>query len=284
MSKKIIVLVFAVLFPAVIFAGNNLRVGSYNLRMQQLDKGENDWSVRRARVMQSIRENGFDIFGVQELTDFAQDHLREDLGDTYEFVFFSPYSQDGKGTKAHGIAWRKDKIKLLECHRFWLSENPDSCSYNDFWQRDGKISKFKRGATCCLFETKSGKKFIFMCTHAALSPEDNAKYAHVLIDREKMYNPKGYPSFLVGDMNVREDAPSSELWRTYWDDAALCVEEKPAGTFNGFRLRSDEERPRIDFIYCRGKVRIKDYFCNTKLYDGLFASDHYPIGADVVIR
>lgn len=271
-------------------AATKMRVGSYNLRMQQLDKGDNAWSVRRARVMKSIRDNGFDIFGVQEVADFAQNDLREDLGDTYEFLFTSPYSQDGIGNKAHGIAWRKDKFKLVEFHRFWPSDTPDSCCVNDLWTRNvkGKMktAKFKRGATCALFETKNGQRFIFMCSHAALGKEQNAQFAHVYIDREKMYNPEGYPSFFVGDLNTRPNTSSSELWRTYWKDAALCVKGEPTGTFNGFKPEKSMvgDPARIDFIYCRGKVKVRTYKCNTALYDGFCASDHYPIMADVTIR
>lgn len=286
--KKILICIFAaaMLFSGNAASSNKVKVGSYNLRMQQMDKGDNAWAVRRARVMQSIRENDFDIFGVQEVTDFAQEDLRQDLGDTYDFVFFGPYSPDGIGTKAHGIIWRKDKFKLLECHKFWPSDTPDSCCFNDFWQHGDKLSKFKRGAMCCLFETAKGEKFIFMCSHAALSKEDNAKYAHVMIDREKLYNPNGYPSFFVGDLNTVPDSPSSVLWRTHWKDAALCVKGTPLNTFNSFRTDWDmaKDGRRIDFIYFRGNVKVKKYFCNTKLYDGFCASDHYPIGAVVKFK
>ena len=115
------------LFPqseAMAAKPSKIRIGSYNLRMQQMDKGDNDWSVRRARVMKSIRENEFDIFGVQELTDWVQGQLVEDLGDTYGALFFSPYSQDGVGTKAQGILYNRKRFKVLEYHYFWMSDTP----------------------------------------------------------------------------------------------------------------------------------------------------------------
>lgn len=283
MIKKIVTLSVIAILCCSAIAASTVRVGSYNLRMQQLDKGDNGWKVRRARVMQSIRDNEFDVFGLQELTDFVQDDLREDIGDIYDFAFFSPYSQDGVGTKAHGIAWRKDKFKLVEVHRFWPSDTPDSCCYNDFWPHNGKIAKFKRGAMCCILENMKGKRFVFMCCHAALNKEDNAKYAHVLIDREKMYNPEGYPSIFVGDLNTRPETESSQIWRSHWRDAAMCVKGTPVNTFNGFHLGWDytKDGSRIDYIYVRGNVKVRKYFVNPKRYDGFYASDHYPIWADV---
>lgn len=282
MMKRIPSVLLAALLCCSIHAKEPIRVGSYNLRMQQLDKGENAWELRRPRVMQSIRDNNFDVVGLQELTDFAQEQLREDLGNVYDFVFFSPYSQDGKGSKAHGIAWKKGKYELLECHRFWPSDTPDSCCVNDIWVRKNKTSKFKRGAMCCLFRTTSGKKFIFICSHAALNKEMNGQFAHVMIDREKMYNPDGLPSFFVGDLNTAPDSPSSELWRSHWTDAALCMKGRPLNTFNAFKSERNmaEEGSRIDYIYFRGKAKFRKYFCNTSLYDGHCASDHYPIWAD----
>lgn len=261
----------------------SIRIGSYNLRMQQLDKGENDWSVRRGRVMQSINENAFDVFGLQELTEFAQDDLREDLGKKYEFIFFSPYSQDGVGGRAQGIAFNKKRFKLVEYHYFWPSDTPEVMNVND--HQGGHT--YKRGAACCVLVDKKnhGRKLFFMNCHAPLGKEDHFNSAHVYVDMEKKYNPEAYPSFFVGDFNARPDHPSTLYFQTFWKDSAITLGDADKSTFNGFKTDPsawDVELRRIDYIYYRNAPDPVEYQCNRTLYGGLVASDHFPVWADFV--
>ena len=46
-------------------SGDTVRIGTYNLRVT-VDKGDNAWASRKHRLVESVRDNGFDIFGVQE--------------------------------------------------------------------------------------------------------------------------------------------------------------------------------------------------------------------------
>lgn len=262
----------------------DLRIGSYNLRMQQLDKGDNDWSVRRGRVIRSIMDNKFDVFGVQELTDFACEQLKEDLADTYECIFFSPYSQDGKGSKAQGIIFNKKRFKLIEYHYFWPSGTPFEMSLNDHYT-DGSGKSFKRGGICAVLKDKvSGRKIFFMNSHAALNKEENFKYAHVFVDMEKQFNPKGYPSFFVGDLNARPEHPTHGVLRAHWSDCADSVSERPC-TFNAFKTdpKTWDKSRNIDYIYYRNISEPVKFECNQSLYDGFCASDHFPIWADFKI-
>lgn len=264
-----------------------VRIGSYNLRMQQMDKGENVWQdCRRPRLMQSIRDNKFDVFGVQEVASFAQDDLREDLGDIYEFIFFSPYSQDGVGDKAQGIAYRKSRFELVESKFFWYS-NDDITKMvdNDHAFLSGKRRKFNRGCVYAILkDLKTGKKIFFLNNHGILDKDENLLYAHVHVDIEKMYNPEGLPSFFVGDFNARVDHPSHEVYRAHWKDAA-DIAGKRVATFNGFKSDNAEwdSEAHIDFIYYRNCRKPKRYMCNQALIDGKFASDHFPIWADFKI-
>ena len=292
MNKKILfrtlAAVIALAAPFIASAKDvNVRIGSYNIRMQQLDKNTPDsWELRRPRCMQSIRDNNFDVFGLQELTDFVQDQLREDLGDKYEFIFFGPYNQDGTGTKAQGIAYDKKRFKLLEYHYFWLSDTPDQVSDNDHYNHKGKTGSYKRGGACALLkDRKSGKKIFFMNHHGILNLAENEKYAHVLIDMEKKYNPKGCPSFLVGDFNARVDHPSHLQWRAHWSDSADTAGERQC-TFSSFNPNpaSWDKGRHIDFIYYRNVGAPFDYKVNQTLYDGRCASDHFPIWADFKLK
>lgn len=90
-------------------------LGTYNLRMEHLDSGhDNCWAVRKPRLLASLRSAGFDVAGLQEVNSRMQRDLTEELGNEYSFWFFSPYSQNGEGDKAHGIMFRKSLFEILE--------------------------------------------------------------------------------------------------------------------------------------------------------------------------
>ena len=260
----------------------DLRVGSYNLRMSSLDDSDaqNKWSVRKSRLLTSIKENDFDIFGVQEVDLTTQQWLRDNLGSEFECWFFSPYAQSGTGDKAQGILFRKNMLSISDKHYFWASDTPDVCSVND----TGDSGNFRRGGHCAIFTHKStGVRFFFMNTHACLNREPNAAYAYVYADQEKRYNTEGLPSFFVGDMNARPEYDAPAKYKEHWKDSFETAAKRSgaAATYNGYSNASGKYR--IDYIFHRGKVNVKEFCINNALYDNLYASDHFHIYADVTI-
>ena len=253
-----------------------LRLGTYNLRMSNLDTDDvNKWSVRKERLKQSIQDCNFDVFGVQEVSTEMQDWLDKEFKDKYSFRYFSPYSQGGSGNRAQGIGYRKDAFVLSDWHFFWASDTPDNMSTND----TGSSGSFSRGACCCIITHKqSGVRFFFMNTHACLNGEPNAAYAGVHIEQEKRFNPEGLPSFFVGDMNARPEYKATQTYRTYWKDSYDTAKARSgaSGSFNGFSSASGKYR--IDYVYYRGNgITIDDLCISNKLYDGKYASDHFPV-------
>lgn len=261
------------------------RLGSYNLRMGHLDTdADNKWSARKPRLIESILDNAFDVAGVQEVNSQMQVDLKETLGSDYTFWFFSPYSPDGVGDKAHGIMFRTSLFEISDKHFFWASDNPDVCSVSD----TGEKGSFRRGGCCAVLTHKvSGIRFFLMCTHACYNKAPNAKYAYVYRQMEMRYNLEGLPSFFVGDMNAGPDAAASKMFREYWDDAFNSVDAPSRkglrNTYNDYEYPAGSDR--IDYIYYRGKnVEPVAYNCNGSLYADKYASDHFPIMADIRIK
>lgn len=264
-----------------------VRIGTYNLWRSDIGKGEYAWAERKAVLARSIVENAFDIFSAQEVdtTMFRElPGLVRDAGGNYEWLTFSPYSPDGTGSmKAQALVYRPDRFEVLEFHHFWCSETPDVMSTG--WDE----GKFKRGACCATVKDKrSGHKMFVMVSHFPLGKEARLHFAGIVIERAKKYNPEGLPSFLIGDLNTREERPESEVLRTYWTDAFLsgAPKEGPAGTFNNHGLNSDmEQAPRIDFVYFRGQgVTPLRYVVNGSRYGSIYASDHCPVYVDFTIK
>lgn len=261
--------------------------GSYNIRMSGLDSGNNAWDIRKHRLVKSIIDNDFDIFGVQEFSSVSQKELPallKEAGHPYGMFVFSPYSQEGSGDKAQAIFYKEDKFTLSSRRFFWASDTPTQCTVND----TGTNGSYRRGGCCAIVTSKENPdiKFFFMVTHACLNSLPNSKYAYVYAEQEARFNPEGLPSFFVGDMNAKPEAPASVEYRKTWKDVRLFLPsagvQGPAGTFNGFDTdRNMENASRIDFIYFKGDgvIPVK-YVCNNTLYDGAYASDHLPVYAE----
>ena len=262
-----------------------VKIGTYNLRVKtSKDKGENTWEKRKHRLIESIYDNNFDIFGVNECNEGVKELINAELADDYNIKYFSPYSQDGVGPKAQGIVYKKD-FTLTEWHYFWLSETPDIMAANDSTSK----AVYNRGGCCGIFEhNATGVKFFFMVTHGILNRAAGDRLAHVYIDMEKKYNPNGYPSFFVGDMNARPNDKLNQTSLSHWKDVYLEVGSEnitgPFGTFNGFNTSMDlnADPRRIDYIYYRNAVPL-NYVCNDKTYGGYYASDHLPVSCDMLI-
>lgn len=258
-----------------------LTLGSYNLWISSKGTGDYLWTNRRTVLAQSIVKNKWDIFGFQEANGTIQNELPTLVGQQggkYEWWFVGRDSQDGVSGEALGIAYNPDRFELTDKHFFWISPTPDEMSYG--WDELG----YHRIAACAMVTDKLyNKQFFMMVTHAPLGATARAEGAKLLIEREKMYNPDGIPSILVGDMNAAMDDASSKTLRTHWNDSFLTVESDfvsgPVGTFNGHKITADltQATARIDYIYSRGDVELKSYKVDNTVYGNIYPSDHCPL-------
>ena len=101
-----------------------VRVGGYNVRYITTEEDEqNNWENRKTRVVSSIRDNAFDVFGLNECSDAIKTYLSEQLADTYTIRYFNPNVSSGNGSssgESMGLAYRKDMFTLSDWHYFWL--------------------------------------------------------------------------------------------------------------------------------------------------------------------
>ncbi len=122
-----------------------------------------------------------------------------------------------------------------------------------------------------------------------ISSVDGASYfvgldaAALIIERAKMYNPKGMPSVLVGDMNADPSDPATQTFLTYWSDSrAVAPADKiygPLGTFQSHSTSTDlsQESKRIDWIFVNGEMTVKSYKVDNSVYGTIYPSDHCPV-------
>lgn len=270
---------------------NSVRIGTYNLRyINSNDAEENQWENRKGRVKQSILDNDFDIFAVQECSGDIKTYLESELNTTYAGGYFNPYAGHTSKVEYVAILYKKDKFTLSEWQTFWLADDISKINSisapND---ASGEYTYYRGGCCAVLTETATNKKMFVISTHGCLGAEYRAKYAAIYAEIEKKCNTNGYPAFLLGDMNSRPTDAASVEYRKYWNDVYRSVAPEmivgPFATYNGFDLDRDlnADPKRLDYIYYRNATPL-NYVCNSTKYDNLYASDHLPVYADMVIR
>jgi endonuclease/exonuclease/phosphatase family metal-dependent hydrolase len=99
------------------------------------------------------------------------------------------------------------------------------------------------------------------------------------------------PFVLTGDLNVKEDSQAYKTLRAGSSTARL-VDGKYASTnghFGGdstFSAFNKDLQPgnKIDYIFVREGVRVAEHGVLSDQWNGLWASDHLPVLAEIILR
>ncbi len=257
-------------------AQTELRVASYNLRMDTPRDGENAWANRKEMVKGLIRFHQLDIVGTQE----GFKHQLEDILEIGGYDYVGAGRDDGKDAGEHSaILFNTRRLSLLDNGDFWFSETPEEPSKG--WD-----------ATCCnrvcswakFKEVESGKEFFVFNVHY----DHEGKVARynsslLLLERIKQIA-EGYPLFATGDFNA---VPEAEPIRLIYDSGKLndsyqVTLEPPygtVGTFNAFNIDAPMQN-RIDYIWVTPGITVARYGVLNDIRHGRFPSDHFPVVID----
>lgn len=259
-------------------AAQQLKVATFNIRMETSADQGNLWKDRATPVANLIRYHDFDVFGTQEGFKNQLDDISERLP---AYARYGKGRDDGGDKGEHSaIFYKKDQFTLLQSGDFWLSETPD---------RPGK----GWDARCCnricswvaLKDKKTGKKFYFFSVHF----DHEGKIARVESAKlmlKKIAAIAGRSNaVLVGDLNGDRN---SEWYRilensTLLRDSYGDVKEPYAnnGSFNAFG-KSVDRTEVIDHIFVTRNGNARSWGILTDTYHGKYPSDHFPVEA--VIR
>ncbi|KAI1074262.1 endonuclease/Exonuclease/phosphatase [Whalleya microplaca] len=275
-------------------ASQPLRIVSWNIRYatKSPDKNEKPWSDRQPLVIDQLNTTtskaptgAVSILGLQEVLDNQLTDLKDGLGSVWDHYGFG--RDDGKKEGEYNpILYRTDVLKLVYSEMKWLSPTPDTPSY-------GWGAGSRRVVTIGVFEhTKTGKRFIHANTHLDNgSSEARSEGIKVVVARikavQKQYGPLGVT--LTGDFNSDPDGDAYKTLQStgylteIWNSGATRVGSNQL-TYTGF---SQTGVSRIDFVWF-GPTAEKLYsaqkfeFLNNYV-DGIFASDHRAVVADVTL-
>ena len=263
-------------------AEKSLRVMTFNIRYNEPRDGVNAWSNRKTKVADVIRFHKADLVGVQE----AQSDQLRDLEKLLPEFAWRGVGRDGENKGEYSaILYRKSRFNPLETKTFWLSETPDKVGAKG-WDAD-----FPRIVTWAKFRDRQTKKtFYHFNTHFDhIGKQARAESAKLLLARIPKIAGK-FPFVVTGDFNAKED---TIVYRILTGKEAAGTLKLIDGryvsqnghfggnsTFSAFQELIPDNR--IDYVFVAAGVRVLEHGILSDRWDGLWASDHLPVLAEIV--
>lgn len=274
-------------FVAISFIGSvtiqsqELNVMTFNIRYNTKNDSLNAWPYRKDNAASQIQFHNVHIVGVQEALHDQMMDLSQSLS---RYKYTGVGRDDGK-TKGEysAIFFDTTRLKLIESSTFWLSLTPEVPGSKGW---DANITRI---VTWAKFRDLSNKKlfFVFNTHFDHIGKEARRESARLLKQKVKDIAGKN-PVIITGDFN---SMPSDEPIRILVDenDADRFIDSKaisatphygPLGTFNGFASKERDNEP-IDFIFLKGKWKVKQHATLSETWGGRFSSDHFPVFAKI---
>jgi endonuclease/exonuclease/phosphatase family metal-dependent hydrolase len=255
----------------------NLKLMSYNIRLDVASDGQNAWPVRKDFFASQIQFYEPDIMGVQEAIPNQVLDLEQML---------PHYNQVGIGREGVGkgessnIFYKKEKLKVITTNTFWLSETPDAIS-------KGWDAACHRVCTFALFQDITSKrKFWIFNTHLDhIGEQARANGIKLILSKIEQYNTDQYPVVFMGDFNLEPNDKSIVALKIQMNDASEISLQKPFGpngTFNNFEFDKPVSK-RIDYIFIskEAKLEVKKYAVLSDSKDLRYPSDHFPVYVEI---
>ncbi|KAL9006236.1 MAG: hypothetical protein Q9188_001008 [Gyalolechia gomerana] len=256
--------------------------------------GEEIWEVRKPRIINELRfitaHCGESFICLQEvlhhqLTDILAGLNCEEKG---EWDFVGVGRDDGRSAGEFSpILFRPSVWDLVTWENLWLSPTPELPSR-------GWDAACNRILTIGIFRHHHSKKnLVAMNTHLDhRGPNSRLEAANIILDQIGEKGKQGQlPVFLAGDFNsqsddgayvklTNKDSPMEDLY-------TLSHSKKGYGHYYTFTGFGNDERTRIDFLFTNKKAHpwlVQNYaVLENKFDDGVYASDHRTVSADVMM-
>ena len=245
-----------------------MKTMSYNILCYGKDGHERE--KREPMVLEIIRKNNPDTFGVQEATPEWMDFLKKSLTE-YSYVGVGRDDGDNKGEYS-AVFYKTDSFNVLDKGNFWLSETPEKPG-------KGWDAVCVRICSWVLLENKeNSKKFIHLNTHLDhIGVEARKEGMKLIFEKAESFS---VPTIVTGDFNFEQGSEFYEgLVSGKLRDSKFVAEETDDGiTYNGF---GENDGGIIDFVMVSPEISVKKYTIVNEMINGEYPSDHFPVTAEI---
>ena len=219
------------------------------------------WKKKIDSAIALIKDINPDIIGTQELTKKAKKYIENNLSDY--LIVGEPRGSRFISNEYNAILIKKELLKHKYVSKTYaLSKTPDKLGTKF------KSDLFPRICTILHIEYNN-KKYLVINTHLDNSLEINRikqlKKLNEIITLEKQSDEL---LVITGDFNMtlRSDL---RLFKEY--NKLNCTKDLDS------TLIDFPKRKQIDYIFTSNDIKYVDYKKVTKKYNGIYASDHYPV-------
>lgn len=245
-----------------------MKTMSYNILCYGKDGHERE--RREPMVLEIIRKNNPDTFGVQEATPEWMDFLKKNLTE-YSYVGVGRDDGDNEGEYS-AVFYKTDSFNVLDKGNFWLSETPEKPG-------KGWDAVCVRICSWVLLENKeNSKKFIHLNTHLDhIGVEARKEGMKLIFEKAESFS---VPTIVTGDFNFEQGSEFYEgLVSGKLRDSKFVAEETDNGiTYNGF---GENDGGIIDFVMVSPEISVKKYTVVNEMINGEYPSDHFPVTAEI---
>ncbi len=244
-----------------------MKIVTFNIRCDFGQDGANNFCFRKPLILEKLRREQPDVICFQEVLPHVAVWLKESLWDYYVIGCGRSAALEDEQM---AVAYRKDRLNLIQMETFWLSETP--CTPGS---RYPKQSVCPRTGTEAVLEELASKR-VFRLVNVHLDHEQaDARERGLRQVLAKVEKPALFPSapvVIAGDMNAEPDSPEMAVLRgSPFTNAAAGT----GATYHGY----GKDTPcAIDYILTRGFAcgKVEKW---TEQRDGVYLSDHYPVCA-----
>ncbi len=281
---------------------NFLRIASYNMLFDRYDHllaKTYRWHARLDRMIEILKEMRCDIICFQELYPTQVKELLEELEESYSFAgkLLDPGSEP---REINGILYKKARFTLQKCNVHYISETPQTPSADPFSNEKRTLVEAH------LLDNKTAKELACFSTQIAFGSCDSREYAANFILKliEPVADQK--PCLLAGDFNsfsphiddphvpffdgsyILKVITSKSLQNTR--DVALIGTLGPISTYTNRQgailpfQGTGTSGIILDHIFTTKKVHVLLSGVQPAVVNGMYASDHFPVIADCIMK
>jgi len=268
------------LFVFGMVQSQDLKIMSYNLRVDFGGDAENNWEFRRDLLAGQIAFYDPDFIGTQE----GKLHQLQFIDSLLTDHAYIGISRDDSKTQGEfsAIFYNQKKFKLIAEGTFWLSETPERKS-------KGWDAALERICTYGLFEDIQSKKrcYVFNTHMDHIGELARTNSAKLIVAKIKAINTNNLPVIFTGDFNSEPTSAAYQTIVAFMDDSKSISKMKPfgpSGTFNGFKFH-EPVTLLIDYIFTsKNNIEVKKHAVLSDSKDCRYPSDHLPVYTEITLQ
>ena len=262
---------------------DTVKVMTFNIRANNILEGFNKWGLRKQVIFDILADNDADVIGLQEARYPQLVDLRQALR---HYDYYAAGRSDGlRSGESCPIFYRKDRFTLLDSGTFWFSNTPSVSGTKDWGNIVPRICSW----VYLLDRGRNTRFYVYNLHLDAFSGNSREKSVRLLA--RQIAKRKTRDAFIVtGDFNMELHNPAMKyLMKFGYDtpypkmvDAWLSVHGR-SGASTCRAVGGLLSGPHIDHIQMGEQAKALDVVIDSRRLEGNYASDHFPVVANILI-